>query len=146
MKLRGNLRASKKYHRLQYLEARAAIVAKVEFIPSICVVALTGEKDQEAMDRRFVALAYDIYKIEVIRRNGNNIEISYYDQSRCYCDATLVFPHPSDQNALLSFIGQIEDPNPIRPFTIYDLQALYYWYDGMLCKVEDPAKHGGYAA
>ena len=135
---------NKRYERLANLEAKANSKPRSESIKSLYIAALPEETDLEALNKRIGAPQHDKYIIELIRRSGNNITVSYYDQSLQYSGTTLIFPHPNDEGALRIFINQIKDNDPARPFTICDLKALSCWFNSMINKVEDPSMNGCY--
>ena len=132
---RSNLAKNKRYNRLAYLESKASSHIKAERIPYVCIPAFSGESDLEAVSKRFAKPSYNNYKIEVIRRDGKNIEVNYYDQALQHLSG-LVYPHPSSKDALQIFLNQVKDDDATRAFTICDLNLLYDLYDSALASID----------
>lgn len=126
---------NKRYNRLAYLESKASSHIMEEHIPYVSVPAFPEESDLDAVSKRFNKPSSNNYKIEVIRRDGKNIEVNYYNQALQHISG-LIYPHPSSKDALQIFLNQVKDDDATRAFTVCDLNLLYGLYDSALASIE----------
>ena len=128
---------TKQYSRLSCLEAKAARQVKTESVHLVYIAALTHETDLEAIQKRLGVSSREQYNIDVLRRDGDNITITSYDQKlELSRDPWRIF-HPSNENAIKLLLEQFSG-TPERQFTMEDLKALYYLFHWELEKIDNP--------